>query len=97
MPDGIRIYNGGLLVAQSPDLLFLKDTKGTGKADLKVRIVSGIDSADSHHTSNSFVLDPGGSAYFQEGTFHHTQVESPYGPRRCINGGVYRYEPRTKN
>ncbi len=57
----------------------------------------GLDSADTHHTSNSFVLDPGGAVYFQEGTFHHTQVESPYGPaRRNVNAGVFRYEPRAQ-
>jgi putative heme-binding domain-containing protein len=96
-PTGFEFYNGGLLVAAPPDLWFLKDTRGTGKADLKIRLVHGLDSADSHHTSNSFVYDPGGAVYFQEGTFHHTQVESPYGPpRRCANGGVFRYEPRTQ-
>ena len=57
----------------------------------------GLDSADTHHTANSFVLDPGGALYFQEGTFHHTQVETPYGPPvRCANAGVFRYEPRTQ-
>ena len=44
----------------------------------------GLDSADTHHTANSFVLDPGGALYFQEGTFHHTQVETPYGPPRAL-------------
>jgi hypothetical protein len=35
--------------------------------------------------------------YMQEGTFHHSQVESPYGPPiRCANAGVFRYEPRTR-
>ncbi len=94
-PTGFEFYNGGVLVAQAPDLMFLKDTDGDGKADLRVRVLSGLDSADSHHTANSFALDPGGALYFQEGTFHHTQVETPYGPpQRCINGGVFRYEPR---
>jgi putative heme-binding domain-containing protein len=96
-PTGFEFYNGGVLVAQAPDLMFLKDTNGDGKADLRVRVLSGLDSADSHHTSNSFALDPGGALYFQEGTFHHSQVETPYGPpRRCINAGVFRYEPRTQ-
>jgi putative heme-binding domain-containing protein len=96
-PTGFEFWNGGLLVAQAPDLMFLKDTKGTGKADLRMRVLSGLDSADTHHTSNSFVLDPGGGLYFQEGTFHHTQVETPYGPPvRCANAGVFRYEPRTQ-
>jgi putative heme-binding domain-containing protein len=96
-PTGFDFYNGGVLVAQAPDIWFLKDTKGTGTADLRVRVVHGLDSADSHHTSNSFATDPGGAVYFQEGTFHHSQVESPYGPpRRCVNAGVFRYEPRTQ-
>jgi len=57
----------------------------------------GLDTADTHHTANSFVLDPGGALYFQEGTFHHTQVESPWGPpRRVANGAVFRYEPRSQ-
>src|SRR5437870_7915302 len=96
-PTGFEFYNGGVLVAQAPDLLFLKDTKGTGKADLRVRVLHGMDTADTHHTANSFTLDPGGALYFQEGTFHHTQVETPYtAPVRCANAGVYRYEPRTQ-
>ncbi len=96
-PTGFEFYNGGVLVAQAPDLMYLKDTDGDGKADLRLRVVSGLDSADSHHTSNSFALDPGGALYFQEGTFHRTQVETPYGPpRRCADAGVFRYEPRTQ-
>jgi putative heme-binding domain-containing protein len=96
-PTGFEFYNGGVLVAQAPDLIYLKDTKGAGKADLRLRVLHGLDSADSHHTANSFALDPGGALYFQEGTFHHTQVESAYGPpQRCANGGVFRYEPRAQ-
>jgi len=96
-PTGFEFYNGGVLVAQAPGLVFLKDTDGDGKADLRIRVLDGLDSADTHHTSNSFQLDPGGALYFQEGTFHHTQVETPYGPPvRNANAGVYRYEPRTQ-
>jgi len=96
-PTGFTFHNGGIILAQAPDLMFLKDTQGTGKADVSVRILSGLDSADTHHTSNSFQRDPGGAIYFQEGTFHHTQVETPYGPpQRCVNAGVHRYEPRTQ-
>ena len=96
-PTGFEFWNGGILVAQAPDLLFLKDSKGGDKADIRERVIHGLDSADSHHTSNSFVQDAGGGVYFQEGTFHATQVEDPYGPtKRCANGGVYRYEPRTQ-
>lgn len=96
-PTGFEFYNGGVLVAQAPDLMFLKDTDGDGKADQRERVLHGLDSADTHHTANSFVFEPGGALYFQEGTFHHTQVETPYGPPvRVANGAVFRYEPRTQ-
>ena len=96
-PTGFEFYNGGVIVAQAPDLIFLKDSKGGDKADIRERIIHGLDTADTHHTSNSFVLDPGGALYFQEGTFHRSQVEDPYGPvKRLADGGVFRYEPRSQ-
>ena len=96
-PTGFALVNGGVLVAQAPDVLFLKDTDGDDKADERTRVLSGIDSADTHHTANSFQLDPGGALYWQEGTFHHTQVETPYGPPvRLANAGVHRYEPKSQ-
>jgi putative heme-binding domain-containing protein len=96
-PTGFEFANGGVLVAQAPDLMFLKDTNGDDKADVRERVLSGLDSADTHHTSNSFQLDPGGALYFQEGTFHQTSVETPYGPAvRCSNAGVFRYEPKSQ-
>jgi len=96
-PTGFEFWGGGVLVAMAPYLLFLQDTDGDGRADLRERVLGGLDSADTHHTANSFTLDPGGALYFQEGTFHHTQVETPWGPpQRCANGAVFRYEPRAQ-
>jgi putative heme-binding domain-containing protein len=96
-PTGFEFWNGGVLVAEAPDVLFLKDTTGNGRPDVRERVLGGLDSADTHHTANSFVFDPGGALYFQEGVFHRTQVESPYAsPQRCADAGVYRYEPRTQ-
>lgn len=95
-PTGFEFWNGGVFVAQAPDLWFLKDTDGDDVADVRERVLHGIDSADTHHTANSFVIGPGGGLYFQEGTFHHTQIETPWGPPvRSVNAGVFRYEPRT--
>ncbi len=96
-PTGFEFYGGGVFVAMAPDLLFLKDTDGDDKADVRIRVLDGLDSADTHHTSSSFALDPGGALYFQEGTFHQTQVETAWGPPvRSSNAGVFRYEPRTQ-
>ncbi len=94
-PTGFEFYNGGVLIAQAPDIMFLKDTNGDDIVDVRQRILHGIDSADTHHTSNSFVMGQDGAFYFQEGVFHHTQIETPYGPLRNVNAGSYRFEPRT--
>lgn len=94
-PTGFEFYGNGVIVGMVPDLLYLEDTDGDDVADVRTRILTGFDSADSHHSINSFVLDPGGGLYFQEGVFHRTQVETPYGPVRNINAGVWRFEPRT--
>lgn len=94
-PTGFEFYNGGVMLAQAPDLMFLKDTDGDDHVDVRTRVLNGIGSADSHHTISSFVLSPGGAIFFQEGTFHRTQTETPYGLVRNQNGCVWRFEPRT--
>ncbi len=95
LPIGFQFYNGGVLVNQQREILFLKDTNNDDRADLREQVLDGFDSADSHHVINSFTYGPGGDLYFQEGTFQHTQVETPWGPTRCVDAGTYRYEPRT--
>jgi glucose/arabinose dehydrogenase len=95
-PTGFEFYNGGVLVAQQPNLVFLKDTNGDDVYDQKETLLHGFDTADTHHAINSFTFDPGGALYMQEGIFHRTQVESPWAPTlRQADGGVYRFEPRT--
>ena len=61
--DRLRVLGGGVIVAQGPDILFLKDTNGDDRYDVKERIMHGMDTADTHHTANSFVLDPGGALF----------------------------------
>jgi putative membrane-bound dehydrogenase-like protein len=41
-PTGLIWANGGLYVATTPDLYFLKDTTGSGKADVKQIVYSGF-------------------------------------------------------
>ncbi len=40
--DSILPYRGGLLVADAPDLVYLKDTDGDGQADLRQVVISGF-------------------------------------------------------
>ena len=95
VPTGIELGDGGAYVSQQPNLMFLKDTDGDDRADQRSLILHGFDTADSHHAMHAFTWDPGGALYWQEGTFHRTQVETPYGPKREHDAGVFRFEPKT--
>jgi glucose/arabinose dehydrogenase len=95
LPIGIELGDGGVYVSQMPNLMFLKDTDGDDRVDSRSLIMHGFDTADSHHAMHAFTWDPGGALHWQEGTFHYTQVETPYGPRRCNEAGIFRWEPRT--
>jgi len=96
LPIGIAIADGGAYVSQQPNLMFLKDTDGDDVADTRERVLHGFDTADSHHSISAFTLGPDGALYMQEGTFHHTQIETPYGPQRVKDAAVFRYEPKTE-
>lgn len=95
LPTGLELVPNGAYVAQQPNLVLLKDTNGDDVADVREIVLGGFDSADSHHSISAFTWGPGGDMFFQEGTFHHSAVETPYGPTRLVNAGVFRYEPRT--
>ncbi len=94
IPTGLALGDGGVYVANQTELLFLKDTNGDDKADVRRTMLTGFGMADSHHAMSAWTWGPGGWLYFQEGTFMHTNVETPNGVVRLVNGGVYQYRPR---
>ncbi len=96
IPTGFELGDGGAYVSQQPNLVFLRDTNGDGKADQRRIVLHGFGTEDSHHSIHAFTWGPGGDLYFQEGTFLHSQVETPYGTVRLEEAGVFRYEPRTE-
>ncbi len=94
-PTGFQFYKDSVFVVESPYMWQVKDTKGTGHADWKERVLSGLDAADSHHETNAMAIDPGGAFYPSDGVFFRTQIETAKGPVRNTDGGIYRWEPRT--
>ena len=94
-PTGFEFWGGGVFVATAPDLLFLKDTDGDDVADVRMRVLHGLSSGDTHHAANSFVFGPDGNIYFGEGIFHRSQIETPYGAVRNRDGCIWKFDPRT--
>lgn len=94
-PLGFEFWNGGILVTRQPDILFLKDTDGDDVADVEIRFLHGIGSADTHHTANNLIMGPDGAIYWQSGIFMHNNIEHPWGPSLSTgSSAMYRFDPR---
>ncbi len=95
-PLGFEFWGGGVLVTSGPDLLFLKDTDGDDKADVRYPILQGLGTSDTHHAANNLVYGPDGGIYWQSGIFLVHNHETPWKPNLNVGGsGMYRFDPRT--
>ena len=94
LPIGFELAPEGVYVSQEPNLVLLRDTNGDDKADRREIILGGFDTHDTHHAISAFTADPSGAFIMCEGVFLHTNVETPYGPVRCVDGGFFRYSPQ---
>jgi putative heme-binding domain-containing protein len=95
-PTAFTFWNGGVVVASAPNIWFLKDTDGDDVADHREILMSGLDSADTHHSANGFDYGPDGYIYYQRGIFNVSNVETPWqAPQLSGTSGMYRFNPRT--
>ena len=94
LPIGFEFAPEGVYVSQEPNLVLLRDTNGDDKADVREIVLGGFDSHDTHHAISAYAADPSGAFILCEGVFLHTNVETPYGPIRGVDGGFFRYSPQ---
>lgn len=94
VPLSFEFGDGGVYVSEEPHMTFLMDTNGDGKADLREIPLTGFGCEDSHHALHDFAWTPDGDLIFRESIFHHSQVETPYGPVRQQNSGWFSWEPK---
>ncbi|HBC60277.1 MAG TPA: hypothetical protein DC058_03545, partial [Planctomycetaceae bacterium] len=95
IPLSFEFGNGGVFVSEQPQLTFLKDVDGDDRADERQVVLSGFGTEDSHHALHDFIWTPDGDLLLRESVFHHSQVETPWGPVRQQNSGWFRWEPAT--
>lgn len=96
IPTGFEFYDGGVLVTDQPRLVFLKDSTGDDRADVREVVFDGFATDDTHHAICAFEYTPGGELVMLEGISMSTTLETPWGPFRHLNRSVaYRLDPRT--
>ncbi|RIK72397.1 MAG: heme-binding protein, partial [Planctomycetota bacterium] len=95
VPVGFEFWNGGVLVTDQPRLVFLKDTDGDDRADLREVVLDGFATDDTHHAISAFEWTPDGRLIMLEGISMSTTVETPWGPFRNHNASnAYSLDPR---
>jgi mono/diheme cytochrome c family protein/glucose/arabinose dehydrogenase len=94
LPIGFEFAPEGVYLSQEPNLVLLSDTNGDDKADKTEIILGGFDTHDTHHAISAYAADPSGAFMMCEGVFLHSNVETSYGPVRCVDGGFFRYSPQ---
>jgi len=96
IPLSFELTRNGVYVSEQPGLTLLEDTDGDGRADRRTKLLSGFGTEDSHHALHDFTWTPDGDLLIRESIFHHSQVETAYGPVRLDNSGWFRFTPATQ-
>ena len=96
-PNGVLPWNGGLIVTDAPDVLFLQDTKGTGHADVRRVLLTGFDTSKSTQLRvNCPTLGPDGWIYFAAGLVGGTITAPDHPEKPAVKMiGDLRWNPQT--
>lgn len=94
-PMGLQPYQGGLLVAVAPDLLYLEDTDDDGKADRKTVLYSGFNLANIQQMVNSLQWGLDNWVYGCAGSDGGTvrSAEKPGAPEVSLRNRGLRFRP----
>lgn len=94
IPTSFTFVNGGIIVSQAPSFLFLKDTNGDDKADIKQNIVTGWGKSDTHAQASNLRYGVDNKIW---GVVGYSGYEGKSGNDSLRFGqGIYRFEPNGK-
>lgn len=96
IPTAVIPGDGGVYVANSTEVLFLKDTNGDLKADERTIVLSGFGTEDTHHLLHTMRHTPEGLLSFLQSIYIHSHVETPFGVRRLMGGGVWEFRTESR-
>ncbi|MES2569778.1 MAG: PVC-type heme-binding CxxCH protein, partial [Verrucomicrobiota bacterium] len=91
IPTSIVFTNGGLLVAQAPHFLFLKDTNGDDKADVRQLLFENAWAVNDTHAGPSSLH--WGFDNWLYGSVGYDGFKSRSGPEKSFRQGIFRFRP----
>ncbi|HKI31118.1 MAG TPA: PVC-type heme-binding CxxCH protein [Gemmataceae bacterium] len=96
-PTAVMPWKGGLLVANAPDILFLEDSDGDGKADRTRRLYTGFGLSNIQQLINGLQWGMDNWVYGVAGNNGGTITapEAPKMPAVPLNGRGVRFHPET--
>jgi len=91
IPTSLTFWDGGIIVAQAPDFLYLKDEDGDDKADIKKVLFTGWGTRDTHAGPSNLRYGLDNWIY---GSVGYSGFNGEVGGKRLKFGqGVYRFKP----
>ena len=92
---GFVFYKDGVIVTQAPDILWIRDTQHTGKADKVEVLYHGLGTRDTHAVINNPRWGWDGWIYATHGYSDSQKVTNGDGSKRfgTIGSGVVRFKP----
>jgi putative membrane-bound dehydrogenase-like protein len=95
IPTSITFANGGVIIAQAPDFIFLKDTDGDDKANIREKLISGWGTYDTHAGPSSLKYGLDNRIW---GTVGYSGFNGKVGEQRMKFGqGVYSFSSNGNN
>lgn len=92
IPTSFTFYDGGIVVSQAPEFIFLKDTNGDDKADVRETLIEGWGTFDTHAGPSNLQYGIDNNLY---GVVGYSGFEGNiFGKDFKFNQNVYRFEPK---
>lgn len=94
IPTSFTFYDGGIVVSQAPHFIFLKDTDGDDKADVKEVLIEGWGTFDTHAGPSNLQYGIDNNLY---GVVGYSGFEGEiFGEEYKFNQNVYKFHPKRK-
>jgi putative membrane-bound dehydrogenase-like protein len=95
IPTSIMAVNGGILISMAPDFVFLKDTDGDDKADVREVVMTGWGKSDTHAGPSNLKYGFDNKIWGVLGYSGFNGEVS--GVKHQFGQGVYRFDPSGEN